>query len=441
LALHSEAAINRRLFFFPLSNPFLQGISSIAIIIPTMNTLVLHTVATFLFLTSAALSPAQTPDRQQELASHLQKAQSYLRENHPDLAIPELKAAVDLDPSNIEVQANLGVLLFFRNDFADAIPHLRAALATSPDVLPKPLIKIKGLLGIAESRTGDINQALTDLEAVLPSITDTKFKTQAGLELVGLCVQTGDLVQAASTVDALRKSDPDNPEVMYAAYRTYSDLAGESMLALAIHAPDSAQMHQLMAHEETREGNTNGAVAQYRKAIAINPNLPGIHFELAELLNSSQDANVQKQAEQEYQAALKVNPLDERSTLRMAEILDKRGDSEGAMKSFTHAAELAPSDSDAKLGLAKVLIEKNQSAKALALLEETVKLEPTNATAHYRLGTLYREKGRAEDAKREIELYKKYKDEKEKLRLLLKEMQIQPSQIHLPDNRQDHEDK
>ena len=288
-----------------------------------------------------------------------------------------------------------------------------------------------------ESRTGDASQALTDLSAVFPNITDVKFKTQTGLELVNIYVQTGDLTQAANTLEALRKSDPENPEVIYAAYRTYSDLAGESMLALAINAPDSAQMHQLMAHEETREGNTNGAVAQYRKAIAINPNLPGIHFELAELLNSSSDAAVQKQAEQEYQAALKVNPLDERSTLRIGEILDKRSDSEGALKAFNHAVELAPSDSDAKLDLAKVLIEKNQSDKALALLEDTVKLEPTNATAHYRLGTLYREKGRAEEAKHEVELYKKYKDEKEKLRLLLKEMQIQPSQIHL----QDHEEK
>jgi tetratricopeptide (TPR) repeat protein len=433
LALHSEAAILRRLFFFLAQ----QAISFLAIIIPTMNLPFSVAIATCLILISAISSQAQDPSRQQELASHLQKAQSYLHENHPDLAIPELKAASEIDPSNIEVQANLGVLLFFRNAFADAIPHLRAALQASPDPVPPPLIKIKGLLGIAESRTGDTTQALTDLSTVFPNITDTKFKTQAGLELVGICVQTGDLTQAANTLEALRKSDPDNPEVMYAAYRTYSDLAGESMLALAINAPDSAQMHQLMAHEETREGNTNGAVAQYRKAIAVNSNLPGIHFELAELLNSSSDAAVQKQAEQEYQAALKVNPLDERSTLRMGEILEKQGDSEGALKAFNHAVELAPADSDAKLDLAKVLIEKNQSDKALALLEDTVKLEPTNATAHYRLGTLYREKGRAEDAKREVDLYKKYKDEKEKLRLLLKEMQIQPSQIKLSD----HEEK
>jgi Flp pilus assembly protein TadD len=68
----------------------------------------------------------------------------------------------------------------------------------------------------------------------------------------------------------------------------------------------------------------------------------------------------------------------------------------------------------------------NQSDKALALLEESVRLEPTNPTTHYRLGSLYRKMGRVEDAKREIDLYRKLKDEREKLRVIYKELQIQP---------------
>jgi DNA-binding SARP family transcriptional activator len=63
------------------------------------------------------------------------------------------------------------------------------------------------------------------------------------------------------------------------------------------------------------------------------------------------------------------------------------------------------------------------------MLEETVQLEPTNAIAHYRLGTLYRKAGRIEDAKHEVELYKKYKDMKEKLRAVYKDLQVQPNEI------------
>ena len=79
--------------------------------------------------------------------------------------------------------------------------------------------------------------------------------------------------------------------------------------------------------------------------------------------------------------------------------------------------------------MAKTLIDMNQADKALSLLEDAVRLEPTNATAHYRLATLYRKMGRGDDAKREVELYQKLKDMKEKLRALYKELQVQPAEI------------
>ena len=90
---------------------------------------------------------------------------------------------------------------------------------------------------------------------------------------------------------------------------------------------------------------------------------------------------------------------------------------------------MQPGDADAKLGLAKSLTEMNQSEKALPLLEDAVQLEPTNAIAHYRLAALYRKMGRVEDAKQQVELYQKFKEMKEKLRALYKELQVQPKEI------------
>jgi tetratricopeptide (TPR) repeat protein len=365
-----------------------------------------------------------TQDKQQEFAAHIQKAKGYLDQKQPALAIPEFQAAVAIDPTSVDAQANLGVLLFFQGRAADAIPHFRAALEGQPG-----LPKIQGLLGMAESRTLDFANARKDMEAALPSIPDPRFQMQLGLELVGLETGSGDLEKAAGVIEQLRKAAPDNPEVLYAAYRTYTDLAGESMLALSLAAPDSAQMHQLLAHEDSRQGNTNGAIAQYRKAIAVNPHLPGVHFELAELLHTSTDEAVKREAEQEYRAALLENPQDEKAILRLAELDAQKGNREQSYQEYTKAVALQPADADAKLGLAKTLIEINQSDKALPLLEEAVQLEPTNATAHYRLATLYRKMGRADDAKREMELYKKFKEMKEKLSALYKELQVQPKEI------------
>jgi Tfp pilus assembly protein PilF len=383
------------------------------------------TFAGFVLLLAASLCLSQvTEDKQQEFAAHMQKAKSYLDAKQPAQAIPEFQAAVAIDPENVDAQADLGVLLFFQGKAADSIPHFRAALERQPG-----LAKIQGLLGMAESRTLDFAAARQDMEAAFPALEERHFQVQLGLELVGLDTESGDLEKAAAVIAQLRKAAPDNAEVLYAAYRTYSDLAGESMLALSLAAPDSAQMHQLLAHEDTRQGNTNGASAQYRRAIAIDPHLPGVHFELAELLHTSTDETVKKEAEQEYHAALLENPQNEKSILRLAEIDAGKGNIEQSYKEYTKAVELQPADADAKLGLAKTLIEMNQTGKALALLEDTVKLEPTNATAHYRLATLYRKMGRVDDAKREVELYKRFKEMKEKLRALYKELQVQPKEI------------
>jgi tetratricopeptide (TPR) repeat protein len=373
----------------------------------------------------AVFAAGQQPaSKQEQIDQHERLAQQYLSERKPELAIPELEKVAALDPGNVDARANLGVLLFFHGDYKTAIPHLQAALQLQPS-----LWKVQALLGFAEEHTSDLEDARKDLETSFPQIQDAKLKVEVGLDLVGLYNAGSDLDDAAAILAQLRKAYPDNPEVLYAAYRTYADLSGESMLALSLAAPDSAQMHQLLAHEETRDGNTNAAIAEYRKAIAIDPHLPGVHFELAELLHTSEDPAIKNEAEQEYRAALAANPQDEKTISRLGDIAAQKGDLKQEYADYAQAVALQPADANAKLALAKALLEMNQEDKALELLEASEQLEPTNAIVHYRLATLYRKKGRTEDARREADLYKKYKDMKDKLRALYKGMLIQPEEI------------
>jgi tetratricopeptide (TPR) repeat protein len=392
-------------------------------------------LALFVLVLLSALSipvlSQQPANTQSEIEQHERLAQQYLSQRKLELAIPELEKVVALDPGNVDANANLGVLLFFHGEYKRAIPHLQAALKLQPN-----LSKVQALLGFAEEHTADPDDARKDLEACFPTLEDQKLKLEVGLDLLGIYNASSDLDAAAVMVAQLRKAFPDNPEVLYAAYRTYADLSGESMLALSLAAPDSAQMHQLLAHEETRDGNTNAAIAEYRKAIAIDPHLPGVHFELAELLDTSQDAAIKKEAEQEYRAALVSNPQDEKAICRLGDIAAQKGDAKQEYADYAQAVALQPADAAAKLGLAKALLQMNQDDKALALLEASEQLEPTNAVVHYRLATLYRKKGRTEDARREVELYKKYKDMKDKLRTLYKGLLIQPEEIR-PDETDD----
>jgi tetratricopeptide (TPR) repeat protein len=366
---------------------------------------------------------SQAPaSNQDQIAAHSRLAQQYLTQRRPDLAIPELQALVSLEPKNLDAQANLGVLLFFQGDYVKAEPHLRSALEMQPN-----LTKIQALLGMAEKRTADTANARTHLETAFPAVDEPKLKVQIGMELVELYTASQELDKASAIVNAMRQTDPANPAVLYAAYRVYSDLAGEAMLSLALAAPESAQMHQVMAHEEARQGNNAGARVQFQKALEIDPKLPGIHFELGELLNLSEDPKIKAEAEPEYKAAIAENALDEKAETRLGDIASHKGDSAQALQYYNTALRLQPQDAEAGFGLAKTLIAMNEQAKALPILERAVQLEPTNAAAHFRLSTIYRELGRTADSQHEVEEYKRYKQMKEKLEAVFKEMQLHPA--------------
>jgi tetratricopeptide (TPR) repeat protein len=373
------------------------------------------------FLFSFRSLGQSTPSHQQQIESHKRQAQAFLRENRPDLAIPEFRAIVDLDQNNVDALGNLGVLLFFQGDYAQAIPPLRAALKLQPI-----LSKIRALLGMAEKRSGNYSQARLDLEGAFPKIQEEKIKIEAGMELIELYSATGDLDKAATVVDALGNLYPTNPQVQYTSYRIHSDLAAQAMLSLSMVAPKSALMHQVVAHELAKQGDTAGAIRNYREALKIDPQLPGLHFELAEILNASGTEYGRAEAKKEYEAALAVNRFDEKSEYKLGEIAYRQGDLKESFTHYSRAVQLQPNDADANLGLAKALVEMKEPQKAQAVLEHALQIDPTSAVGHFRLGMLYRQARRTADAERELQAYQKYKDIKEKLREIYQEMRLQP---------------
>lgn len=359
----------------------------------------------------------------QQVQMHEQKARELITQKKPELAAKEYAAILSVDPKNLDAQANLGVLLYFQKDYAGAEAHLRFAVDQQPD-----LTKIRTLLAMCERHLGKTDIARTEFEAVITQLKEPKLRLDAGLELIELYSATDDLVDAARVVAILREGAPTDPRILYAAYRIYSDLAGEALLDMSIAAPNSGQMHQAMAHELGRAGDVTGAIADYRTALATDPQLPGIHFELAEALHNSPETKLKEEAEQQYRTAIANNSLDEKALSRLGDVLAEKGNLDEAEKYYKQALAVVPGDVDAKVGLAFVYSQKNDPDVALPLLESAVKADPGNIMAHYRLSMVYRALHRPDDSKRELAEYKKYKDLKEKLRTIYKDMKVDAPQ-------------
>ena len=376
---------------------------------------------TFFFAGPLAGLSQQKETRGQQIESHGQKAAEALQANRPDLAASEFRAILALDPNNVDAHGNLGAVLFFQGAYSEAVPELKAALKLRPG-----LWKTQALLGIGEKRIGKIAEARRDLEKAFPNVSEPKIRTQTGMELIELYSSTGELEKAATVVGTLRRLEPTDGTILYTAYRVYSDLADESLLSLSVVDPNSARMHQAMAHELAKRGNTAEAIENYRSALKLDPQLPGIHFELAEMLNTLGTSASTQEAESEYKAALLANPRDEQSERRLGDIALQANDLQKAEEHYSRALELQPNDPDANVGLAKVCMSRNDTQKAEVLLRHALDLDPTNATAHYRLGTVYRQTGRTADAKRELEDYQKYRKMKEKLRDVYRDLHREP---------------
>ena len=381
-----------------------------------------HAVVCALLLVPCVALPApiqSAPSKKQQAEQHIRVAQQYLRQQRPDLAIPELQKAVALEPQDVDARGNLGVLLFFRGDYAGAVPELRVAVKLRPG-----LWKQQGLLGLAEEHTGEIQAGRADLETALPHLTEAKFKTEVGNALVTSYTSTGDTERAAAVVSQLLADQPTNTELLYTSYRLYSDLADKALLTMALTDPDGARMHEMMGRELARHGDEAQAIVNLREALKINPHLPGAHFELGELLYNSSNEQLQAQAAPELQAALADNPNDEKAHLLMGEAAAKRGDTKSAFSEDTRAVELQPDDVDALVDLGKVLMTMNEDAKAQEMFERAAKADPSNTVARYRLSMLYRRQGKTAEAGQQMADYRKYKEMQSKLEKIFHDMRV-----------------
>lgn len=350
---------------------------------------------------------------------HAVRANEALNAGKPEKAIPEFEALVAIDPSNVDAQANLGVLLYFQKQFGPAAEHLHIAIEHQPD-----LGKIRGLLGLSEVQLGQRDAAIADLTAALPHVEDVTFRKQIGLTLIELDTAAQRLTDAANIAQNLRDKAPSDPEILYAGYRTATDLAGDSLLSLSLEAPESGQMQQAIAHELLRVRDIAGAIASFRRAAAIDTRLPGIHFELAEALRASPSTADHAQALAEYRTALEQNPLDTQAQVRLADLLADSGSSQEAAALYESALKLNAASVDAAVGLARIESDMGADEKAVPLLEKAAAEDPSNMLAHFRLSNSYRKLHRPEDARRQLAEYQKLKDMKEKLREVYSTMKL-----------------
>lgn len=356
---------------------------------------------------------AQTPNRA-EIEQHYQRAQEALAAKQDAVAVQEFREILRLDPGNAPAHANLGVIAYSTKDYAHASEEFRTALKLQPE-----LWNAEAFLGMSELRLGKAQEAKPLLDAAFRHVTDARLRSEVGMDLIALCYQSSELDQAVDVLRDLGQATPKDPAMLYTAYRTYSDLAARQLTELAQVAPESAQMHQVLAQLSASQDDFAEAIAQYRKALEIDPDVSGVHFELGQtILANSTDERARAEAENEFHLALAADPNNAECEYLLGEIAWLRSQPQEALKHYNRALALRPGLVDAHIAAGKALLRLGDSRSALQELLQAVALDPQDAVAHYRLSQVYLSLGQTAEAERESATFRKIRDSKPHFRAL-----------------------
>lgn len=308
-----------------------------------------------------------------------------------------------------------------RGDCAAAVRDLRAALAAAPS---SP--QAQGLLGICEKRLGE-GGAQAHLEAGFAKVTDAKLKTEIGVELADFDYQRGDLDHALPVVRALVALNPENTDILFFAQNVYQDMADDTLNKLALLAPDSPRMQEVVAERLVEAGNLEGAAEHYRAAIAKDAYLPGAHFELAQavLEANPNDAAAQANAQKELETALRVDGESARLECAMGRVAYLQGNLDAALAHYQRARQLMPQNEEALLGVARLWMRQDRAAEALPLLRQVVEADPLNGEAHYRYAMALKATGHTDEAQEQIQAYQTIRTARDKVVRVYGEMNRQ----------------
>jgi tetratricopeptide (TPR) repeat protein len=321
-----------------------------------------------------------------------------------DFAVAEqyLSRALAADPSLAEARANLGLAYYADHRYAEAVETFRQALKQKAS-----LATAQAFLPLSLASLNRCDEAVPGLRREFSSNPDLKLRRVLGLSLQRCLFDAGKQAEADQVTQELLARYPDDVDVLYEAGQIYGKMSSQIYLRLMEVAPHTARGYQLTGEVAATEGNWQGAVDAYREALRLEPALPGLHLRIAVLmLEHSPEPDAWKQALEELNTELKIDPRNPEAEYEIGEAYRKHGDLERAIPAFREALRLEPRFVEARIGLAKALRQQKQTQEALEVLEPARESRPPNAAVHFLLAQLYRDAGRITDAEKEDAVFK-----------------------------------
>ncbi len=341
---------------------------------------------------------------QAEIERYSQEAKRAMAAKDLDAAAIALQKLTVLTPQVPEVFANLGMVYYSENHYVEAAQAFEQSLKLDPRIANGVL-----MLGLCDAELGRWHQARPILESAFRHPPNPEIGRTVGIKLMETYSFLDQNSKALETSEELLGRYPNDAEILYRASHLYGDRALETMNRLVQVAPQSPW--KLMAFAEALEGQKHYdlAIIQYRKVIAADPTMPGVHYRLgrALLLNKADNEAARDEAMREFQEALVRDPRNAGAEYEIGEVYRRRGDPGLAAGHFLRATQLDPQLEDAQIAVARVLISSDKPKDAVSHLRAAINVNPGNEVSHFYLAKAYKSLGDLAASQHEMTLYQK----------------------------------
>ena len=219
--------------------------------------------------------PATCVPQSDSLALKSQRARELMAQGKFVQAIPLYRELNQAVPNNPGLLLNLGMAMHMAGKEREAIPELEAAVELDPTLAPAWLF-----LGAARLQLGETTAGVKALKIVLNLQPDHREARQM---LAGALLSLDRVEEATEQYQKLIEFDPESPQAWYGLGRSYETLAGRAFDKLQEAAPQSSYSLSLLAETRLREKQFSSAFYLYRCALGEKPTLRGIHKAVAEI--------------------------------------------------------------------------------------------------------------------------------------------------------------
>lgn len=339
---------------------------------------------------------------QDKLRQHYESAEALSRAGNLDGAEAEYKSILT------EAYRRLGRIYSAKQDHRGAIQAIESAIFYEPD---SDEVLIDSAVVYFEA--GQHQKALVQLQKVLARSP----KSAVARHMLGKTYfMLRELEKAVNELEAALKLAPDDFDVAYTLGLVYltqrqQASAGQLYEGTIKRLGDRAALHILFGRAYRETGFLPEAIAEFKKALILDPRCPRGHYYLGLTYLLSDGASKLSEAVDEFKSELAANPDEFLASYYLGIVYIYERKWELAATALESAARIQPNNPDSYFHLGQAYQGLEKHDRAIDVLRKAISLNPRLehndyqvTTAHYRLGQSLIKVGQVEAGQKELRL-------------------------------------